>query len=161
MTLPVILLVSGSRILADDERAARWARGFITRAWDEDPRPTVVVTGDARGPDTWARIEAVQRLVPFYCYASSGRIVGKDGKDFGRWTKHDPPERGANRAEWAAWLLHRDRVMAQHVARRFREGATARVLALVHQASPTKGTDYTVGRCRALGLNVQREEYAR
>lgn len=158
----MILVISGSRTLADDPRAERWARALISAAWDSDPRPGAIVTGDARGPDEWARREAVTRGVPFYCYAASGEITGKDARLWGRWTNELPPAPGEVRALWAAWYLHRDRVMIQHAARRFtRDGADVRVLALVDPASRTNGTGFTIDRAKAAHLPVQVETWGR
>lgn len=148
-----ILLVTGARSAGDSRLAEAWARGAIAEAFDTH-RPARLVTGDARGPDEWARVEAVRRGVPFYCYAGSGEITGADGRRWGRWTKDLAPDSGAPRVEWAAWYLHRDRVMARQVARRGREGATVVVLALHAPWSKTQGTAFTVARAREAGLLV-------
>lgn len=148
-----LLVVTGARATAESDRAAEWARGAIVQAFDQE-RPSKLVTGDARGPDDYARREAVKRRVPFYCYAGSGQITGRDGRAWGRWTQDLPPDSDANRAEWGAWFLHRDRVMMRHVARRARDGATVCVLAIHAPWSETEGTAFTVGRARAAGLRI-------
>lgn len=130
-----ILVVTGARAAAASAPAEAWARGAIAEAFDTH-HPAKLVTGDARGPDDYARREAVKRRVPFYCYAGSGKITGADAR------------------EWAAWFLHRDRVMVQHVVRRVREGATALVLAIYAPWSVTEGTAFTVGRAKAHDLDV-------
>lgn len=148
-----LLVVTGARAAADSRLAEEWARGAVAEAFDTH-RPSKLVTGDARGPDDYARREAVTRRVPFYCYAASGLITGVDGREWGRWTQDLPPDRDSIRAEWKAWYLHRDRVMVQHVARRVREGATALVLAIYAPWSDTQGTAFTVGRAKAHELDV-------
>jgi hypothetical protein len=148
-----ILVVTGARAAAASAPAEAWARGAIAEAFDTH-HPAKLVTGDAHGPDDYARREAVKRRVPFYCYAGSGKITGADAREWGRWTQDLPPEPMTNRAEWAAWFLHRDRVMVRHVVRRVREGATALVLAIYAPWSVTEGTAFTVGRAKAHALDV-------
>lgn len=148
-----LIVVTGARACADSRLAEEWARGAVAEAFDTH-RPSKLVTGDARGPDDYARREAVKRRVPFFCYAASGLITGVDGREWGRWTRDLPPDRDSNRAEWKAWYLHRDRVMVQHVARRVREGASALVLAITAPWSDTEGTAFTVGRAKAHELDV-------
>lgn len=148
-----ILVVTGARASVASAPAEAWARGAIAEALNTH-RPSKLVTGDARGPDDYARREAVKRRVPFYCYAASGRITGVDGREWGRWTRDLPPDSDSTRVEWKAWYLHRDRVMVQHAARRVREGVTALVLAIYAPWSDTEGTAFTAGRAKAHGLDV-------
>lgn len=56
MTLPVLILVTGSRALAHHEPARRWLREQLDAL-----APSVVVTGDADGPDAWAGRWAFER----------------------------------------------------------------------------------------------------
>jgi hypothetical protein len=99
------------------------------------------------------------RGVPFYRYTGSGEITGKDARSWGRWTTELPPDSDEVRAMWAAWYLHRDRVMVQHAARRARAGYNVAVLALVDPASRTHGTQFTADRARAAGLAVRVETW--
>lgn len=148
-----ILLVTGARALADSRLAEEWARGAIAQAFDQE-QPAKLVTGDARGPDEWARREAVKRGVAIFGYTGRGEIVGRDARVVGRWTRDLPPDGDSHRTEWAAWYLHRDRVMVRQVVRRAREGATALVLALHAPWSTTQGTAFTVARAREAGLRI-------
>lgn len=70
------------------------------------------------------------------------------------WTSDAPPERRDGRALWAAWCLHRDRVIVRDASRAHAAGRSVRVLALVAPWSATHGTEYTVARARAAGLEV-------
>lgn len=64
------------------------------------------------------------------------------------------PARGAEREEWAAWCLRRDRAMVRAASRAHAEGRAVQVLALVAPWSPTHGTEYTAAEARRLGLEV-------
>ena len=164
MTLPRLVLVTGSRALAGVVAARQWVDdrlGALT--------PAVLVTGDACGPDAWAaswarrhkswcRLHLTSDPNPLRRYDLRGRITDTDDRTTGAWTTAEPPADDAVRALWGAWCLHRDRVMVRHVARRADRYAVT-VLALTSRSSDTKGTAFTVGRAKAAGLVVVAEAW--
>lgn len=155
MTPPRLVMVTGSRALAGAVAAQTW---LVDRL--DGLAPSLVVTGDARGPDAWAADWARENRTALRCYDLAGRIT--DGARVPAavgWTKAAPPASDAGRALWAAWCLHRDRVMARHVARRADRYAVT-VLALTSRSSDTKGTAFTVGRAKAAGLVVVAEAWS-
>jgi len=153
VTLPRLVLVTGSRALAGNDAAYAWLVDRMAAR-----TPCLVVTGDARGPDSWAAAWTRTYRAGLRRYDLTARITG--GAPSGaRWTKAEPPPDDAGRALWAAWCLHRDRVMVQHVARRADRYAVT-VLALTSRASDTKGTAFTVGRAKAAGLAVESEAWS-
>ena len=151
---PRLVLVTGSRALVGNATASAW---LVSRL--DELAPSLVVAGDARGPDVWAADWARSRRVVLRCYDLAGRVVDGERVACGQWTDDAPPARDAGRALWAAWCLHRDRVMVQHVARRADRYA-ATVLALTSRSSDTKGTAFTVGRAKAAGLAVVAEAWS-
>lgn len=146
MTHPVLVLVTGSRSLDGHADARAWVDARLDAL-----APTVVVTGDARGPDAWAAAWAKRHGARLASYGLGGRILG--GDPAARWTKAGPPGAEGRPVEWAAWCLHRDRVMVQHVARRADRYAVT-VAAARALWSPTNGTAFTIARARAAGLDV-------
>jgi hypothetical protein len=154
------LIVTGSRALADSPRAEEWARPVIEQAAWELRIGGAVVTGDARGPDAWACECADQHRVPARVYSRNGTICDGGGLRIGYWARIDPPAPDAAKAEWAEWLLLRDRVMVAEVAGllRARPRAMARCLALVAPWSSTRGTAYTARRARDAGITTDVRE---
>ena len=148
------LLVTGSRALADTPQARWWAVRQILAALSELPYGSVLVTGDASGPDTWARDLA-------RCAAGLVVVFGRggwadDGRASWRWT--DDPRVPQTPAAWRDRLLARDRAMVQWVAGR--EGER-RCLALVAPWSATYGTLYTARHAKAAGITVDLRECPR
>ena len=133
----------------------RWALDLL-RA--EVLRAAVVVTGDARGPDSWALTVARTAERRWASYALDGLVRRGHGAPV-PWTPDAPPERRDGRALWAAWCLHRDRAVVRDAARAHAAGRSVRVLALVAPWSPTHGTEYTVARAQAAGLEVDVRRY--
>ena len=109
----MILVVTGSRALADLPSAERWALALLHEAVD---LAGTVVTGDARGPDAWALTVARGTGRRWASYALDG-LVRRGHGDPARWTVDAPPERRDGRALWAAWCLHRDRAVVRDAAR--------------------------------------------
>ena len=151
----MILVVTGSRALADLPSAERWALAALHEAVAV---AGTVVTGDARGPDAWALTVARTAGRRWASYALDG-LVRRGHGDPARWTVDAPPERRDGRALWAAWCLHRDRAVVRDAARAHAAGRSVRVLALVAPWSPTHGTEYSVARARAAGLEVDVRRY--
>jgi len=152
--LPRLVLVTGSRALAENDAAHAWLTNRL-----DGIGPRVVVTGDAVGPDRWAATWAKVAGADLFRYDLATRITGASTATRGAWTTDAPPRPDAGRALWAAWCLHRDRVMVQHVARRADRYAVT-VLALTSRASKTNGTAFTVGRAKAAGLAVESEAWS-
>jgi len=152
-----LVLVTGSRDLAGHTDAAAWVRSHLDAL-----APAVVVTGDARGPDAWAAEWAREHDLTTVCrtYRLSGAVCTADlMSPVGWWCgRSRPPHGDDNRALWAAWCLHRDRVMVQHVAKRAAKYAVT-VLALTSRQSKTNGTAFTVARAKAAGLAVEAGEW--
>lgn len=152
MTRPALVLVTGSRDLAGHTDAAAWVRAHLDAL-----APAVVVTGDARGPDAWAAEWARDNDLVTICrtYRLSGAVCTANLMEpVGWWCgRSRPPHGDDGRALWAAWCLHRDRVMVQHVARRAADYAVT-VLAARALWSKTNGTAFTIARAKAAGLDV-------
>lgn len=152
-----ILIVCGSRSLFGNIANYEWALELIKREIFLF-KPDLIVTGDAQGPDTWTD-EAFDG--PVYHYTKHGTVVCQ-GKVISRWAKEeDAPGPEANRAIWKAWLLHRDRVMVQNVAKRVAESTSEKVyeaslLALVDPKSDTHGTEFTASRAEALKIPIKK-----
>lgn len=141
MSADQIVIVTGARILADDPAAVRWAREILTR---ELASATLVVAGDARGPDAWAHEIAVSVDRERWCVdgARLGSVAGAAWRKLAPWstpeTTTDPRLRP----------LARNAAMVQFYTR------AARMVALYHAASTTHGTAHTVGLARAAGIDV-------
>lgn len=158
--LPRLILVTGSRVLTPPHSvpvayvnpARSWLLDQIT-AFD----PDVVVTGDARGPDSWSKDWCREHGSPnpmLRAYGLDGQIRREDGRPWCRWTDASPPAVDAGAALWGAWCLHRDRVMVRAVATRARRYGVL-VVSLEALWSSTRGTAFTVARARRAGLEVR------
>jgi hypothetical protein len=123
----VILVVTGSRVLADLPSAERWALDLLRAAVQH---ADTLVTGDAGGPDAWALSAARIAGRRWAVCGLDGRVMRGHGPAV-RWTHEAPPARGAEREEWAAWCLRRDRAMVAAASRAHAEGRAVQVLALV------------------------------
>lgn len=147
MSLDTLLVVTGSRSLAADPRAAEWARGILSDRIFALPDGSVVVTGDAPGPDAVAQelagssLLSVRRVV----YALDGWIWFC-GERFSQWAMEARRDR--------TWPLERNRCMIRDAASR--SGYARKLcLALVDPGSRTKGTMHTVTQARRAGLPVE------
>lgn len=146
-----VLLVTGSRALADTTEAHQWAWETLIREvykW----RPDLVLNGGARGPDAWSSRLARIVGVPCYELLTTGevRTIGKPHPDYapgrdGRW--HDT----------AADPLTRNRALVTACDELVTQLATVRVLALLSPDSSTRGTAHTVGLAKRAGLEVIEE----
>ena len=151
----MILVVTGSRVLADLPSAERWALDLLRSAVQH---ADTVVTGDAGGPDAWALSAARTAGRRWAVYGLDGLVRRGHGPPV-PWTADAPPERRDGRALWAAWCLHRDRAIVRDAVRAHAAGRSVQVLALVAPWSPTHGTEYTAGEARRLGLEVVVRRY--
>lgn len=143
-----ILLVTGSRALEGSDRF-REAKAMLI-AYIETITPTVVVAGDARGPDEWAIEAAVLRRIDTRIYGLDGWVKTAAGRDVRRWTESEKFS-----------PLDRNAAMVREVAAQRDKGALVRVLALEALWSATKGTAHTIARAREHGLEVTHVTFAR
>jgi phosphoserine phosphatase len=151
------LLVTGSRSLGDDPAAAKWAREQIGAAVFVLPDDAVIVTGDAKGPDTWAQNAAAALRMLLAVYRLDGSVVlyGDGEQPVHRWTEEAPTRD-------RRWPLLRNEAMVRAVAERVRvDGYTAECLALVDAASRTRGTRHTVTLCERAGIATRVVEWSR
>jgi hypothetical protein len=148
-----ILMVTGARALADLDDSAAWARARIAEALRAHPG-SYVLTGDARGPDTWAVEASVARHVILDRHGRTRAQIVRDGHE-GWWIEPPhPPAVPGGLHEWRDRLLARDRALVA-LARRYADhGYTIHVLALMASWSKTHGTRYTAQRARVTGLDV-------
>jgi hypothetical protein len=154
MSRDQIIICTGSRTLADDPRAVTWARTILAR---ELASATLVVAGDARGPDTWAHDIAQGMVKPIDCerWCVAGHVL--------RWNALPGRVGGWSFAgDWAEMDTLRDprkRPLARNAAMVNLYGppdreSTIRLVALIDPASRTQGTQHTVTLARAAGINV-------
>ena len=147
-----VLLVTGSRSLADHPGAEAWARGLIRAALaDVD----LLIVGDAPGPDAWARSEA--KFTPLvHVYFARGDAAGR----VLRFAPFD-----SQTAVWAhdgnTHPLRRNAVMVRACVE---GGADVRCLALLDGTKrdvpgrrATRGTEHTAGLAERAGITVQRK----
>jgi hypothetical protein len=160
-----LLVVTGSRVLADTPDAEAWARGVLGEVTAALPPVAVLYAGGAAGPDTWAADLARERGLSVIEYRLDGN----------RWTLSRLSRAVRPYAPWCEWEgvrarpgdrrwpLERNRVMIDHAALLARTAAVnlrhaVRVLALVAPWSRTHGTQHTVRLARAAGLAVDVRE---
>jgi hypothetical protein len=151
------LIVTGSRVLWDAPRAQEWSHDLVRRELGALPLGSVVVTGDARGPD--ASAQRLARQFDWEClvygldgYARTTVPRGYSTKPAVLW--HPDPLAGMRRHGHSRWPLLRNEEMVRRTAREIDEGATVRVLALHAPWSRTSGTGHTAGLARRAGLVV-------
>lgn len=141
-----ILLVTGSRALvgSSDEATARAMLAAFVDAY----RPSIVVAGDAAGPDEWAIDRAVTTGVGSRIYRLDGTVADAAGRVLRRWGEGSPLDRNT-----AMVLDVRDQ--------RDKSGAEVRLLALEALYSRTKGTAHTVGRAAYYSIHTTRVTFER
>lgn len=143
-----LLLVTGSRALEGSDREGE-AKALL-RATVESFDPTIVVAGDARGPDEWA-IEATMGLpIETRIYGLDGYVRTAAGRDVRRWTEDEKVS-----------PLDRNAAMVAEVAAQRNKSALVRVFALEALWSATRGTAHTIARAKEHGLEVTHVTFAR
>ncbi len=147
-----ILLVTGSRALVASTHEER-ARALLHAAMLA-LGPTVVVTGDADGPDFWAATWAAERGIDLRVYALDG-WVHSAGKLLRPWVK-EPGTPGVFQRP-----LVRNMAMVREAARQIERNSHVEVLALEALWSTTKGTAQTLGKARKAGLPITRITFGR
>lgn len=139
----LVVICCGSRALADDPAAVRWAREILSR---ELASASLVVAGDACGPDGIATDFAANRGKRVETWSKFGTVLTLRGVDR-RWTTDPLPD---SPASWRSRLLARNAAMVAYYAGR----ENVRMVALRHAASTTHDTTHTVGLARAAGIDV-------
>ena len=144
-----ILLVTGSRALegSASEEAAKAILHAVAGAF----RPSVVVAGDARGPDDWAASWADVHGCALRIYALDGWVYNERRARARQWSCGHEAER---ESKPHAWPLLRNRLMVRACAAQRAKGAVVEVLALEAEWSKSKGTAHTVGVARDCALPI-------
>jgi len=150
-----VLVVTGARVLRQTPAAAAWARARLTAAIEALPRGggayrSVLVTGDAPGPDAWAVEIATALNIRRVVYALDGRR--HENGVAGAWWAH------AHELAWRdnrRWPLLRNGVMIKECAFLARERGNAVIVCGVRAGwATTQGTAHTLTQARAANLVV-------
>lgn len=140
-----LLLVTGSRALADTPAAKQWARGKLSAVLDYWEPTLLVHGGCANSPDAWAGALASCRA---HVYYADGRLVEIDRNRvatlLGAWAIDN---------ERPHPLLRNERMVRAVAAATDKLGVYA--LALTAPWAKTHGTEHTVARAREAGLVVE------
>jgi hypothetical protein len=146
-----VLLISGSRSLADVFESEQWARRLVRETIAELPRGSLVVCGDACGPDAYAAEYAKLRRLALHQFCLDGWVQG-DGSPFMWWTKPVPPRHDPARRRWP--LVRNERMVRWAATHELNTGrfALRKILALVDPTSATRGTGHTARLAREAGL---------
>jgi len=161
-----VLLVTGSRSLANLAESDGWTRRVIERAAIRISLTGGIITGDARGPDAWAkrigaglraaRVYGLDGWIKRWWTQSDGTVASAM---IGRWTKGQSPQPDDHDAR-RQWCLARDRAEVDEAALQQRQGRKVLVLGLIDPQSRTHGTEYTCHYARNAGLVVVPETWA-
>ena len=143
-----ILLVTGSRVLAAADYEQRACA--LLAAFAEHYAPTIVVCGDADGPDSWAASWATSTGRGLRIYALDGWVYDEHAARFRRWSAG-----GANEP------LDRNVVMVADVAWQRTKGVHVEAFGIEAVWSSTRGTAHTLGKARAAGLPITRITFER
>jgi len=147
MTAARILLVTGSRVLvgSPSEATAKAVLSAVAEAF----APSVVVAGDARGPDDWAAswVDNTARAA-LRIYSIDNWVYSERRKRVRQWSSE--PEKSFLSP------LARNVAMVREVARQRDRGAVVLVLGLEAKWSDTQGTAHTLAAARAQGFEVTR-----
>lgn len=136
-----VLFVSGSRALCDTPDATAWARAILSDAVFALPRRSVVIAGDASGPDAWALgMAACRPGIARRTYALDGLVHCEPS---GRRWSWSPRPREATSYTSRQWPLVRNTFAVADTANLARDGVPVYVLALHAPWSRTAGTLHT------------------
>lgn len=155
----MILVVTGSRSLADNPDAEAWARGWIEGDGGALIHKPLLVVGDARGPDTWAWETATKRGIDRMMFRLDGTRVYAEprGTTYARW--HVDAERGRSN-HGRRWPLVRNIAMMDFVANTAGVlDEPARCLGLIDPRSSTNGTRHTLRLARERGIECVEMEW--
>lgn len=137
-----ILLVTGSRALegsAHEERAR-----VLLATFCESYAPTMIVAGDANGPDDWAATWATARNHDLRIYGLDG-TVSDGGRVLRRWTTAE---------EFSP--LDRNVAMVRGTAAQRAKGAHVEAVGIEAAWSATMGAAHTLAAARGAGLSITR-----
>lgn len=149
---PRIILVTGSRVLGDhDCEHAPHARAVLETLLALSPPRTAIVTGDAPGPDEWAREWCYQhRPHALRVYALSGAVYNGLRAEHRRWSTE--ADDLANTLPERVPLLRNARMVAQCAELQRSHDARVEVIGLVAEWSTTKGTEHTLRLAKEAGF---------
>ncbi len=143
MTLPHILLVTGSRALEDTPDAAAWGRGIVGESVRALASNAVVAAGDATGPDAWAIGEARMSRLTWTRFDLDGMLVRSSGQRR-PWSMAGERESTPRKV----WPLRRNEAMVLEIAAAVASGRyTASALALRAPWARTNGAAHTTTLC--------------
>jgi hypothetical protein len=149
-----VIVVTGSRSLADSPAAEAWARGVLREHLAREPAWLFV--GDARGPDDWAAEIAQSLGLPRARWKLDGLVVFARPSGSGGWKHWARAEDAAARRGDRRWPLERNRALIDAAAKAAADAWSVRVLGLVDERSRTRGTDHTLRLAERAGLSVER-----
>ena len=155
----MITIVSGSRSLSTISGADVWAKKHIRQYLSV--LGTTLVTGAAKGPDSWSLEIAGDLGIPWYSYLPSGVIESSSGDNTRRWDHGhgDPPSSSASGA-WRARFRLRDQIMVGHVGQFLTRGHEAMIVGVVDPNSKSTGTTNTLRMASGSGICVIRHLYS-
>lgn len=144
-------IVTGSRALVGSTREPI-ARDLLASVLDSTTSDTVIVCGDAGGPDAWvvehtrsgSKCPRAQHV-----WALDGWIYDEHRRRVLQWSSEANAQRDENPRRWP---LIRNRLMIRGVAARAREGWLVDGIAIEAAWSRSKGTAHTLGVARDCGL---------
>lgn len=141
-----ILLVTGSRVLVGSEFEDR-AKRLLSMTLHSLPEKSIVVVGDASGPDAWATEYASGSGIALRIYALDGWVYDRELQRQRRWhldktTTTSPLDRNA--------------AMVRETAAQRAKGAHVEALGLEAAWSATMGAAHTLAAARGAGLSITR-----
>ncbi len=145
-----ILLVTGSRVLEGSEFEDR-AKRLLSMTLHSLPEQSIVVVGDASGPDAWAVEFTSRAKIGLRIYALDGWVYDRDMARCRRWHLDE---------KTAPEPLPRNVAMVRGVAAQ-RPRAHVEVLGLEALWSTTHGTAHTLGKAKEAGLAITRITFER
>lgn len=123
-------------------RSSAWAREMLHAMLADT---TVLVTNSELAVEVCPPSAAVFR------YHEAGTILDRSGKAVRRWDPDGVPTT-RNKAVWAARMLHRDRVMIRHAAKRAREGQDVALHAFTAPWDKAAAMEMILARGKHAGL---------
>lgn len=146
-----ILLVTGSRALARNNRFETWSLDLLHGAIASSDDVELVCTGDAYGPDEWALYVSDQANLPSIIYsAKTGEIIESGRANAAACERWITTERLHN-VPFDRRPLLRNAAMVYDLAR---AAGKVRCVALIAPWSKTAGTQYTLKLAREWGIEV-------
>ncbi len=157
--MTALLLVTGSRLLADHPRARAWAEAEMGAELAELGPRAVVLSGEARGADEWATALASARGLRWVVFHADGWRQGSHDEPR-LWRTEGPLTPEELRAE-PRHFLARDEALVDAALAAHERRWRVRVLGLKARWSTTGGTDYTLREAQRAGLVWRRAEVTR